>query len=379
MELEKNQIREMIKKDLTDILIRVALVGFLVYMSLKIFDPFMGIMLWALILAVIMFPLHQKLANKLGGKQGRAATIFVLFGIFFLVIPTVMLSDSLVVYVKETHSIFSSDSITIKPPNPSIAEWPIIGEKVYGAWEQAAINLPEFLQKMRPQLESFAKGALEFAAGLAGGLLQLLASMIIAGIMLAYGQSGSDSMLKIISRLAGHNKGIFLHKLSTATIRSVAMGVVGVSTIQALLFGVGFIFIDLPGAALIALVILVFGIAQLPAIIFTIPTVAYIWWSGDSSVMNIVFTVYFIIAGFADNVLKPVFLGRGVDAPMPIVLIGALGGMISAGLIGLFIGATFLSLAYVIFMSWVNDEEGASQKTELEPELDNNKVKNLET
>jgi len=128
------------------------------------------------------------------------------------------------------------------------------------------------------------------------------------------------------------------------------------TTNQALVFGVGFIFIGLPGAAIIALIVLVFGIAQLPAIIFTIPTVAYIWMTGDSSVMNIVFTIYFVIAGFVDNVLKPIFLGRGVDAPMPIVLMGALGGMMSAGLIGLFIGATFLSLAYVIFMAWVDDE-----------------------
>ena len=363
MEIEKTQIREMIKKDLTDILIRVALVGFFVYMSLKIFNPFMGIMLWALIFAVIFFPMHQKLANKLGGNQGRAATIFVLCGILFIGVPTFMLSGSLVDFVQETHTKYSSETIQIKAPSPSVAEWPIVGKKVYEVWGQAAQDLPKLIKKLRPQLEGFAKGALEFAAGMAGGLLQFLLSMIFAGIMLAYGQSGSDAILKIINRLAGHKKGTSLHKLSTATIRSVAMGVVGVSTIQALVFGVGFIFIDLPGAALVALLVLVFGIAQLPAIIFTIPTVAYIWMTGDSSVMSIVFTIYFVIAGFVDNVLKPIFLGRGVEAPMPVVLIGALGGMMSAGLIGLFIGATFLSLAYVIFMAWVDDDTQNSNDT----------------
>ena len=357
MEIEKSQIREIIKKDLTDILIRVALVGFLVFISLKIFTPFMGIMLWALILAVIFFPLYQKLVNKLGGKQGRAATIFVLCGVFFLGAPTIMLSSSLVKSVHNSYSNFQAGSISIKQPNPDVAQWPIVGKKVYEVWGEAANNLPELINKLRPQLEGFAKGALEFAAGMAGSLLQLLLSVIFAGIMLAYGKGGSDGILKIINRLAGNKKGASLHKLSTATIRSVAMGVVGVSTIQALIFGVGFIFIGLPGAAIVALIVLVFGIAQLPAIIFTIPTVAYIWMTGDSSVMNIVFTIYFIIAGFADNVLKPIFLGRGVDAPMPIVLIGALGGMMSSGLIGLFIGATFLSLAYVIFMAWVDDNE----------------------
>ena len=144
-----------------------------------------------------------------------------------------------------------------KPPAPSVAEWPVIGKKVYETWGQAAKDLPKLLKKLRPQLESFAKGALELAAGMAGGLLQFLLSMIFAGIMLAYGQSGSAAILTIINRLAGHKKGASLHKLSTATIRSVAMGVVGVSTIQALIFGVGFIFIGLPGAAIVALIILV--------------------------------------------------------------------------------------------------------------------------
>ncbi|NOQ79215.1 MAG: AI-2E family transporter, partial [Gammaproteobacteria bacterium] len=162
----------------------------------------------------------------------------------------------------------------------------------------------------------------------------------------------------------GHKKGGTLHKLSTTTIRSVAMGVIGVSTIQALLFGLGFIFIDLPGAGIIALAILVFGIAQLPAIIFTIPTVAFIWWSGDSALSNVIFTVYFVLTGFVDNVLKPIFLGRGVDAPMPVVLLGALGGMITGGLLGLFVGAVFLSLAYVIFMTWVDDEDSDDENSE---------------
>jgi len=237
MEIEKSEIREMIKKDLTDIFIRVALVGFLVYISLKIFNPFLGIMIWALIFAVIFFPMHQKLANKLGGNQGRSATIFVLCGVLFLGVPTVMLSGSLVDFIQETHSKYSSESFTVNPPKASVAEWPIIGKKVFDLWEQAAKDLPRLLKKLRPQLEGFAKGVLESAANIAGGLLQFLLSMIFAGIMLAYGQSGSDAILRVINRLAGHKKGVSLHKLSTATIRSVAMGVVGVSTIQALIFG----------------------------------------------------------------------------------------------------------------------------------------------
>jgi predicted PurR-regulated permease PerM len=111
----------------------------------------------------------------------------------------------------------------------------------------------------------------------------------------------------------------------------------------------------------LALLVMVVGILQLPALIISLPVIAYLWAGGDASTtVNIVFTIYLLLAGMADNVLKPMLLGRGVDAPMPIILIGALGGMVSAGIIGLFLGAVLLAVGYQLFMEWV-DEDGAEE------------------
>ena len=367
MEIEKNQLREILKKDLYDVLIRSALIAVLVFASFKIFHPFLSMMLWGLVLAVTLFPSHQNLAARLGGKQGRAATIIVLLGVLFIGGPAVMLSNSMIDVMQQTYSDFQKGEIQIEEPAAGVAQWPIVGKKVYSLWHEAAKNLPALIKEIKPKLETYIKPVLSFTSAMVGDLFQFLFSMIIAGIMLAYGHSASERILKIINRLAGQKRGKTLHTLSTATIRSVAMGVIGVATIQALIFGVGFMLIGLPAAGVVALLVLLFGIAQLPAIIFTIPTVAFIWWSGDSTIMNIVFTIYFVIGGFVDNVLKPIFLGRGVDAPMPVVLLGALGGMVTSGLIGLFIGAIFLSLAYVIFMAWVDDDSTQIEDAVIEP------------
>jgi predicted PurR-regulated permease PerM len=112
------------------------------------------------------------------------------------------------------------------------------------------------------------------------------------------------------------------------------------------------------------------GILQLPALIISLPAIGYLWWSGDASTTsNIAFTIYLLVAGMADNVLKPILLGRGVDAPMPVILLGALGGMVSAGIIGLFVGAVLLAVGYQIFMEWVDaglgdtDASVSSQQT----------------
>jgi len=357
MQIDNDALRKLLSKDLLDVLIRVGLIAFLVVLCVKIFSPFMGLVLWALILAVTLYPLHQKLAKRMGGKQGRAATLVVLAGLLLIGVPSVMLASSFATNVHDVHAAFGNNTISVKPPNPSVAEWPIVGDKLYNAWNLASSDLPALLEKMQPQLGTISKAILGMVANTAGGVLSFLASLAIAGIMMAYGQAGDKTMLQIVSRLAGTGKGPHLHSLSTATIRSVAMGVIGVAFIQALLLGVGFMVAGIPAAGVLAMLVLILGIAQLPALLISLPAIAYLWWSGDSTVMNVVFSVYFLVAGMADNVLKPLFLGRGVDAPMPVILIGALGGMVTSGMIGLFIGAVLLTLGYKIFMEWVADEE----------------------
>jgi len=360
MQLDNTVIHKLLSKDLIDVLIRLGLIAFLAVLCFRVFEPFLGLVLWALILAVALYPLHRRLANRIGGRQGRAATLIVLVGILLIGVPSVMIGSSFADQIQNTHAAFKNGEIAIMPPDPSVADWPIVGKKLYEFWNSAAQNLPALLKKMQPQLVDFSKFLLSFAAGTAGGILQFLGSLIIAGIMIAYGQSGNLAMQRIASRLAGPGKGPRLHSLSTATIRSVATGVIGVAFIQALLLGVGFIWAGVPAAGVLAFIVLLFGIAQLPAFIVSLPVIGYIWWTGDSTMMNVFFTVYLMIAGMADNVLKPLLLGRGVDAPMPVILVGALGGMVTGGIIGLFVGAVLLAVGYQIFMEWVDEDDGTS-------------------
>ena len=110
-----------------------------------------------------------------------------------------------------------------------------------------------------------------------------------------------------------------------------------------------------------AVIVLVLGIAQVPALIVTLPAIAYLWMSGGYGTGEAaIYSVVLFIAGMADNVLKPLMLGRGVDAPMPVILIGALGGMAAKGILGMFVGATLLALGYQIFMAWVHAKRNAA-------------------
>jgi len=165
-------------------------------------------------------------------------------------------------------------------------------------------------------------------------------------------------MQRIFNRLAGTERGPRLHSLSAATVRSVANGVIGVALIQSLLMGIGFVMAGIPAAGVLALIVMLIAIIHLPTSIISLPVIAYIWWAGTSSTVgNIFYRIYLIVGGMVDNVLKPLLLGRGVDAPMPVILLGALGGMVSGGLTGMFVGAVLLAVGYRVFIEWVDRGE----------------------
>jgi predicted PurR-regulated permease PerM len=207
---------------------------------------------------------------------------------------------------------------------------------------------------MQPRVEALAGKAFELASGVAVAILTFLVSFIIAGILMAFGQSGAASTRSIFGRVSDSRHGEEFARLCTATIRAVAQGVLGVAFIQAIVVGVILVFAGVPFPGVLALLVLVLGIAQVPALLVTLPVIGYIWSSETYSMLaSITYTLLLVLAGMLDNVLKPLVLGRGVDAPMPVILLGALGGLASSGILGMFVGATLLALGYQIFMWWV--------------------------
>jgi predicted PurR-regulated permease PerM len=352
---EEKRLRDALSRDLMEVLIRVGLIGFLIVVCLQIFAPFASLMLWGLILAVSLYPLQLRLMGRLGGRSGLTATLIVLVLIVVIGYPTVVLAGLFVDQIHSAYQAFATNSVEIGPPAPSVAQWPLIGAKVYEVWSQAASDLPALLASLQPQLGNLSRTLLGIAAGTMGDVLGFIGALVIAGIMMAFGDSGSGATERILGRLSGAANGPRLHRLMTATIRSVATGVIGVAFIQALLLGAGFALAGIPASGLLAVIVMLLGILQLPAVLVSLPAIGYIWWAGDAGTVGaVVWTVYLMVAGMADNVLKPLLLGRGVDAPMPVVLIGALGGMISAGIVGLFIGAVLLAVGYQLFMDWVD-------------------------
>ncbi len=356
--LSDKTLDKLISRKLIDLFIRVGLIGFLVVRCYQIFQPFIGLILWSVILAVALYPLHGLIARKMGGRDGRAATALVGVILLGVLIPSTLLvfsfADSTTDLVKQVQS----GTLQVPAPSESVAGWPVIGGKLYDLWSSAHTDLGAVVAKYEPKIAVVTKHLLGFAASAGTGILMFLVALVLAGIWMAYGASGHAAAKAIAKRMAGAEKGEALVALSTATIRAVAQGVIGIACIQALLLGAGFIMVGIPAAGIWALLVLLLGIMQIPPVIISLGTIIYVFSTNDSTTVAVMFAVYTLVAGSADNILKPLMLGRGVDAPMPVILLGALGGMATGGIIGLFLGSVMLALGYQLFMAWVYDENG---------------------
>jgi predicted PurR-regulated permease PerM len=355
-----HELEDRLSRRLLDVFIRAGLVLALVLLCYQIFSPFLTMMLWALILAITIYPLHQMLAARIGGKQGLASTRIVLLAVAVIITPTVMLGSQFADSVHDVVKGVRDNTLQLPAPSDKVASLPIVGTRVHALWSQAHEDLPAVVKSMQPKIGELASKALGIVAGMGGSLLMFIFSFIVAGIMMAWGEAGARAMLEIFERIFGMARGKEFDKLSTATVRAVASGVIGIACIQALIIGVSLLIAGVPFAGMLALVVLVLGVAQLPALLITLPVIGWMWTGGEyATVPAAAYSVLLFVGGMADNVLKPIMLGRGVDAPMPVILLGALGGMATAGILGIFVGATLLALGYQIFMGWVDDNPEA--------------------
>ena len=356
---------------LLDVFIRAALLAALVVLCYDIFAPFISLMAWSMILAVTLYPLHRMLTRRLGGRNGLAATLLVLGGLVLIVAPVTVLSMALGDSVQGLVASAREHTLQVPEPPAALAKLPLVGEKMHALWSKAHADLPATIQSMQPQIADLSKKAIGIVAAIGGSVLLFLVSFIVAGIIMAFGKSGAAGMRAVFDRVVGIERGSEFTVLCTSTIRAVAQGVLGVALIQAIVIGLLLLIAGVPFAGVLAAIVLVLGIAQVPAMLVTLPVIVYIWASpGYSTGAAVTHTVLLTVAGMLDNVLKPLLLGRGVEAPMPVILLGALGGMASSGILGMFVGATFLALGYQIFMGWVATHPDAPRAAPEAPAAD---------
>ena len=332
-----------------DVALRLALVAFLIVMCVLIVRPFMVLILWAIILAVAISGMFEKLVG-LVGKRGRAATIMSLVAVGLVSVPSYFTGTSLIESVRSIQENLEAGTLEAPPVNESVRGIPMVGEKIYEAWQLAHDDIQQAVVQFEPQLRDAGEWAVGFLRGVGGAGLQTLVALIIASVFLTYREGAVRSASAIARRVAPVGGDEYL-RMAGATINSVTQGVLGVAAIQAVLTGILLTMFSVPGAPLLALVMFLIATIQLPGLILMV--FPMIWsFSNLSGIALVAFLILSVVVGAIDTPLKAVLLGRGLPIPTFVILIGAIGGMVSMGMMGLFIGAVLLGIGYQLLMLW---------------------------
>ncbi|MEP4486599.1 MAG: AI-2E family transporter [Halioglobus sp.] len=364
MKSDDTEVAELISRALTSSLIRFSVVAFIALVCTWAFLPFLPIMLWAIVLAIALYPVRLFIESKLGWSPSGSATAIAVVGVLILGIPSVMIGNSFTSKTLGTYQSYQAGTLVIPAPPEDVAKLPVVGEDIYASWGEAAEDLPRFVETRQPSLKKVASWFVEAASGAAKSVFLLIGAIVIAGIMLAWAEEADKAMRRIFTSFSDDTRGPELYDLSTKTIRQVAVGIIGIAFITAMTLGGVMALAGVPAVALLTLLALLLAVMQIPVTLVALVAVGLLWNGNDAStVHNTIFSVLMIAASLIDNFLKPLILGRGLDVPMPVVLMGALGGMMSGGILGMFIGAVFLTAGYQVFSYWVDAGSSAEQKT----------------
>lgn len=353
MDNDNDSFDPLFVRNMIESALRLGLLFVLLLLAYDIIKPFISPIIWGAIIAMAAFPLVKWLETWVGGRRGLAATLVTMLFVFALVIPAWTVMDAAVGGLKQASVALESGELKIPPPSEKVQDWPVVGERLYQSWNAASTDLEAFAESNAGQLKDLAGKLLKRIGGSLIGVLTFVVSLMIAGVFMTYAEICGTAAHRFFVRIGGLTPGGEWAHLIVATVRSVLQGVIGVAIIQTILIAIGLVVMGVPGTPLWTVIILVLAIAQLPPLIVLAPIMVWVFSSADTTTA-VIFTVYQLLAGASDSLLKPILMGRGLDIPMPVILIGAIGGMIMSGIIGLFAGAVILSIFYKLLILWLD-------------------------
>jgi predicted PurR-regulated permease PerM len=351
-------------EEIIQLAIRLGLLAFLLYWSFILIHPFIPIFAWSVVLAVALYPVYNWLSVHLGDRPKLAAVIITVVNLAIIIGPATWLGLGLIEGLQSFAEQLDSGRLVVPSPPESIKDWPIVGAQLYSLWDQASTNLGAALSAIAPHLKQLAGPVFAFAGSASVGTLKFIASVLLAGFLFRSGPRLVAAIRSVQARLVSQRGQDFV-ALAGATIRTVSQGVIGIAVLQSLLFGIGLKLAGVPHAGVLAFAVLVLAIMQIGSAIVLLPVIIWIWTTKDFGAALLI-TIYLLVVGLADNVLKPMLMGRGLSTPALVIFIGLLGGTIAHGIVGLFIGPIILAVAWELMMAWIRNGQASASSPEAE-------------
>lgn len=344
---------EIKSKQIFETILQLGLVFLILGFCIRLLTPFAMPILWAIILAIAFYPIFNFLQKILKGKKSLAAFLLTITLLALILVPAVIFFNSVAASVMELKAGVEDGSLKVATPGQNIKDWPIIGDKAYDFLYALSTDMEKGILEYKEQIVEVSKKLLGSALDSVASLLMIVLSIIIAGVLMV-STSAQDLATNFIKRIAGDSGDEFLN-ISVSTVHQVVKGILGVAIIQTLIQAVGLFGANIPFAGVLTILCLMLSIIQVGPIIINLGVIAYLF-SQDDTTSAIIWTIFFILSGLSDNVLKPWLLGKGAMVPMLVIFLGVIGGFMMSGFIGLFVGPIIFSIGYKLFVAWMDDK-----------------------
>lgn len=337
-----------------DRLIRIFLIAAITFWSFKLILPLIGLVAWGFILAVILYPFFYWLSFRLGDRPILAATIITLLSLFIVVGSIVVLTNNMVDTLRDIIARVHSGEQIIPQPSASVSNWPIIGDHIQSIWSLASSNLGDAIKKYSGSLVQAGGFAIGLLATKGIELILFILAVIFSGYVLTHAVNMMDSFRKLAKRIHPERASTFL-EIMTETIQNVSRGVVGVSLLQSLIFGLLLLLAGIPGAGLFTFLALILCITQIGLLPLVVPLAIWLFIT-KSFAFAFILTLLMLLTLLIDN-LKPFVMAHGLRTPLIVIFAGVIGGLLLHGVIGVFIGPVVLAIFYELVYHWINAQE----------------------
>jgi len=341
--------------DLTRNTLAVFFIVGLIGLSLWVLRPFLAATVWATMIVVATWPWLNALQKLFGGRRGPAVAVMTSGMMLLLVLPLWWAISTIVDRSDEVVSLGKNLATNGLPlPPPWVKTIPLIGSKAFDYWNDfVAGGAAGVLEHITPYAAGTGKWVLTQFGGLGGMLIQFLLAVAIAAILFSSGEEAVKMVRSFGRRLAG-DRGENSMILAGQAIRGVALGVGVTAIIQTFLGGAGLAIAGVPYAGVLSALMLMLCIAQVGPSLVLFPAVAWMYWTGDHGWATALF-VWSLMVASIDSFLRPVLIKRGADLPLLLIFVGVIGGLLSFGLIGIFVGPVALAVTYTLMQSWTSE------------------------
>jgi predicted PurR-regulated permease PerM len=342
------------RNDLTRVVLNVLFIGALIAAAFWILRPFLGALVWAIMIVVATWPLLIGLERRIGGRRWVAASIMSVLLLLVLVVPLSTAVGTLIAHTDDIGGwVRNVQDFTIPPPPDWLRRLPFVGERAAASWQDLATGGQQALVALvTPYAGAVTRWLVSQAGGVGALFLQFVLTVFAAAVLYVRGEEAAGWALRFGARLGG-DAGENAIRLSGQAIRGVAMGVVVTALVQTLFGGLGLVIARVPFAALLTLVMFLAAVSQIGAAVVMAIPVGWLYWTDHPGRATFLLVVTIIVATL-DNVLRPILIRKGADLPLLLIFVGVIGGLVAFGLIGIFVGPVVLAVAHTLMSAWMD-------------------------